>query len=264
MSNAPPLTFCATTVSRYIHLAQRQAFVYNPERPYDEWSMLICEDGLVEFRVGDRSGEARAGDVVLCPPGMVLHRKALTTVSFQFATFALRAAAQEQEIAFPYYGKYSFPHLSQFLLFAEKLRDSRELISASYTEHLLNDVLYQIVREKTIRNKQKKAADPAIAEAVRFIHQHVFDEVSTNSAACHVGMHQSQFTRKFQKEMGTSPSAYIAGLRLEKIAALLVETDDTLEKIAQQSGYQNAYYLSRVFTKAMKMSPSQYRRMHQA
>ncbi|WP_176706603.1 AraC family transcriptional regulator [Paenibacillus hemerocallicola] len=263
MSAVPPFTSCATKLKRYIHLAQRNAFVYSPDAPYDDWTMLICEDGLVEYRVGNRSGEARAGDIVLCPPGEVLHRNALTIVSFQFAIFELRSFSEEKEIPFPYYGKHSFPQMSQFLVFAEKLKSSRELISESYTEHLLNDALYQIVREKTIRQKQKKATDPAMAEAVRFIHQHVFDEVSTKSAADHVGMYQSQFTRKFQKEMGTSPSGYIAGLRLEKIAALLVETDDSLEKIAHQSGYQNAYYLSRVFSKAMKMSPSQYRRIHQ-
>lgn len=262
MSIHPRITTCTTKVSRYIHLSQRTAFVYSPDISYEEWTMLICEDGVVEFRVGDRSGEVRAGDIVLCPPGEVLQRKALTTIAFQFAIFELHAFSDGEAVSFPYYGKYSFPQLSQFLWFAERMKTSRELVSSSYTEHLLNDVLYQIVREKSMRSSSTKTTDPAIAEAIRFIHQHVFDAVSTQDAADHVGLHQSQFTRKFQKETGTSPSRYIAGLRLQKISALLVETDDTLESIAHQSGYQNAYYLSRVFSKAMKMNPSQYRQMH--
>jgi AraC-like DNA-binding protein len=196
------------------------------------------------------------------PPGEVLYRKALTTIAFHFTVFELHCFSENSAIPFPYYGKYTFPQISSFLTYVEKLKSSREIISLRYTEHLLNDVLYQIVREKTIRSKQQKMTDPAMAEVVRFIHRHVFDEVSTKSAADHVGMYQSQFTRKFQKEMGTSPSQYIAALRLQKISALLVETDDTLATIAHKTGYQNAYYLSRVFSKAMKMSSSQYRNLH--
>lgn len=261
MSVETQLTSCSTKIKSYIYLSQRTAFIYR-DVPFEDWTIMICEDGLVEFRVGSHSGEARAGDIVLCPPGEVLHRKAMTTVAFQFAVFELHSFSGNTAIPFPYIGKYTFPQMPQFLWFADKLRSSREIISLSYTEHLLSDLLYQIVREKTIRNKQTKPTDPVMTEAVRFIHQHVFDEVSTKSAADHVGMYQSQFTRKFQKEMGTSPSQYIAGLRLQKISALLVETDDSLESIAHQSGYQNAYYLSRVFSKAMKMSPSHYRNIH--
>ncbi|MDF2723961.1 MAG: hypothetical protein K0Q59_3636, partial [Paenibacillus sp.] len=50
--------------------------------------------------------------------------------------------------------------------------------------------------------------------------------------------------------------------RLQKVCNLLTETDQTLEQIAEQCGFQTAYYLSRVFTKEMNTSPSRYRINH--
>ncbi|TNJ60299.1 helix-turn-helix domain-containing protein [Paenibacillus hemerocallicola] len=128
------------------------------------------------------------------PPGEVLYRKAMTTIAFHFAVFELHCFSENSAIPFPYYGKYTFPQISSFLTYVEKLKSSREIISLRYTEGL--------------------------------------------------------------------PPVNMAALRLQKISALLVETDDMLETIAHKTGYQNAYYLSRVFSKAMKMSSSQYRNLH--
>lgn len=80
--------------------------------------------------------------------------------------------------------------------------------------------------------------------------------------AQHVGLSSSQFTRKFQKVMAVSPSKYITRLRMQKVCSLLIESDDTLEKIAKNTGFRNAFYLSRVFSKELGMRPSHYRRPH--
>ncbi|MNG29018.1 HTH-type transcriptional activator Btr [compost metagenome] len=49
-------------------------------------------------------------------------------------------------------------------------------------------------------------------------------------------------------------------VRLTRARLLLVETQDSLESIAEQCGYQNAFYFSRVFSQHMGMSPSGYRK----
>lgn len=262
MTTDPKITAVSVAAKSYIYLSQRTAFIYGRNTPYNDWSMLICEEGLVDYSVGTHSGRAQAGDIVLCPPGEVLQREALTTISFHFAVFEIEAFCNQDKTPFPYFGKFTLHNEIQFSLLSDSLKKSKEWISLKYTEHLITDILYQIIRERK-PNKSNKITDPLIEEAVQYIHTHVFEEVSTQSAADHVGLYQSQFTRRFQKEMGISPSRYIIGLRMKKVLRMLTETKEPLEQIAHQCGYQNEFYLSRVFSKEIGMSPSRYRHMHQ-
>lgn len=263
MTKNENLTAVSVVAKSYIHLSQRTAFVYSHNTPYTDWSLLICEEGLVDFRVGEHTGRAQAGDIVLCPPGEILQREAITTMAFHFAVFELHAFIQQRKVDFPYFGKFTFRNKVQFSLIVDLLKKSQELISFSYTEHVLTDIIYHIIRDRNTPEPSNIPLDPLIAEAVKYIHTHVFDHVSTQATADHVGLYQSQFTRKFQKAMGTSPSRYIVKLRMEKVLKLLTESEESLEQIACQCGYQNEFYLSRVFSKEMGMSPSRYRHMHQ-
>ncbi|MGO4275503.1 helix-turn-helix domain-containing protein, partial [Paenibacillus sp. TAF58] len=51
-------------------------------------------------------------------------------------------------------------------------------------------------------------------------------------------------------------------LRLQRAKSLLIDTDHTIDHIAEQCGYQNGFYLSRIFTAKLKISPSVYRRTY--
>ncbi|GAA3407849.1 helix-turn-helix domain-containing protein [Paenibacillus hodogayensis] len=247
-------------ISHY-YSKERSSFNFAQET-YAEWALLACEEGKFHFQVAEQSGEVRAGEAVLCPPGEALHRRALTTLAFHFATFRLRAFQKGEAVDFPYRGKLSFQNSVRSLSTLASLRESMGLVSPRYTEHLIADLLYQYIGEVAVRHKERQPRDPAIREALRCIRDHAFDHVSMQLAASRAGLSQSQFTRKFQKEMGISPVKYLTQLRLQKAKLLLTETDDSLETIAERCGYQNAFYLSRVFSKEIRLSPSQYRSTH--
>jgi transcriptional regulator GlxA family with amidase domain len=131
-----------------------------------------------------------------------------------------------------------------------------------YSEHLITDILYQYIGERAVKRKEMRPRNEAIVEAVRLLNEQACQSISMQSLAELVGLSQSQFTRKFQKEMGLSPVKYLTGIRLNKVRQMLSETDESLEAIAELSGYQNAFYLSRVFTREMGMTPSRYRSTH--
>lgn len=250
-----------TKLISHVYSPKRVSF-NKSEESYTGWSLLTCDEGVVQYRTGEQAGEVRVGEVVLCPPGETFYRKALTIISFHFAVFNLQAFNKKNEAVFPCCGKLKLSNTNRLLFTLERLRNSRDVVSPQYTEHLLNDLLYQAIEEQTIKELENKTDDPYIFEAVRYINEHASQEMSIQSAAYHVGLTQSQFTRKFQKEMGMSPIKYLTSIRLQKVCKLLAETDQTLEQIAEQSGFQNAYYLSRVFSKEMNTSPSRYRINH--
>jgi AraC-like DNA-binding protein len=251
----------STQLISHVYQPKRESF-NKSEESYTGWSLLTCDEGLVQYKTGDDEGEVKVGEIVLCPPGETFHRKALTIISFHFAVFHLQAFDQKNEAVFPGCGKLKLSNTNRLLVTLERLRNARDAVSAHYAEHLLNDMLYQAIEEQTLKERENKPADPQVLEAVRYINEHAVHNMSIQDAAHYVGLTQSQFTRKFQKEMGVSPIKYLTGLRLQKVCNLLTETDQTLEQIAEQCGFQTAYYLSRVFTKEMNTSPSRYRINH--
>jgi transcriptional regulator GlxA family with amidase domain len=60
-----------------------------------------------------------------------------------------------------------------------------------------------------------------------------------------------------------TPSDFVRSLRIRKAAGLLLDTDLTLNEIAASCGYENSFYLSRVFAQSIGVSPSKYREINQ-
>ncbi|WP_158302196.1 helix-turn-helix domain-containing protein [Paenibacillus mesophilus] len=233
-----------------------------PEETYVGWAIIASEKGAFEYAVGDEAGEAKAGEAVLCPPGVPFHRRTLGLLDFHYVQFHLRALSPDGPIEFPYLGKIVFRDTSRLLSTLAALREAREHVSQHYVEHLVADMLYQYIGERATIRRERKPRDSAIQEAVRYVNEHAYEDISMQLVASRVGLSQSQFTRKFQKELGISPVKYWTSVRLRKVKQLLAETDEPLETIAELCGYQNAFYLSRVFSKEMDITPSEYRRSH--
>jgi AraC-like DNA-binding protein len=254
------ITCIESKVMSCSYIPLRHSFVF-AEKTSEYWALFICEKGLVQYRIGQQAGHLQPGECVLCPPHEPFHRKAIESMSFIYALFHLQAFIGDTAVRFPHYGKVKTRSSSHFLHTVENLKYSSTCISKRYSEHLINDLLYEAIHEQIASKRDHIANDPLIAQAVRYIQASELKEgLSVQAIAEHVHMHQSQFTRKFQQEMGVSPSSYIARLRMQKMIQLLTETTYSLEVIAHECGYQNAFYLSRVFSKEMQMSPSQYRK----
>ena len=55
-------------------------------------------------------------------------------------------------------------------------------------------------------------------------------------------------------------SDYLTSLRLQKAKTLLKEPNLSIQEIAEQSGYTDYFYFTKVFKKAEGISPSKYRK----
>lgn len=66
-----------------------------------------------------------------------------------------------------------------------------------------------------------------------------------------------------QTATGVGPKELIIQLRIQRAQSLLADTDLPVQRIASLTGYDDAAYFSRLFTKKTGSSPSQFRREHQ-
>lgn len=65
--------------------------------------------------------------------------------------------------------------------------------------------------------------------------------------------------REFRIAHGKSPHAFLTQLRVERASQLLANGDDTLDVIAQRSGFNSASDLCRVFKRQLKVYPNEWR-----
>ncbi|MFC9965840.1 GlxA family transcriptional regulator [Nocardia ignorata] len=67
------------------------------------------------------------------------------------------------------------------------------------------------------------------------------------------------FTRRFRRETGMSPGAWLAGQRLIRARQLLEQTTLTVDQIAERAGFGTGASLRQHFARALGTSPSAYR-----
>ena len=67
---------------------------------------------------------------------------------------------------------------------------------------------------------------------------------------------------KFKKHLGHSPHEEILNVQMARVKLLLVETDHSMESIAERTGFNYVEYLSVVFNRVFGMPPSEYRKLN--
>jgi transcriptional regulator GlxA family with amidase domain len=94
-----------------------------------------------------------------------------------------------------------------------------------------------------------------IRELQQFIADHPDADLSAPRLAKRVSMSLRHFTRVFTREVGSSPGRYVEQVRVETARRRLEESDHTLERIANESGFGSSETLRRVFHHHLGVSP---------
>jgi transcriptional regulator GlxA family with amidase domain len=74
------------------------------------------------------------------------------------------------------------------------------------------------------------------------------------------GVPERSFKRRFEQATGMSPLEYVHTLRLEEAKQMLEVTDQPIEAIANEVGYEDAGFFARLFRRHVELTPGQYRR----
>jgi AraC-like DNA-binding protein len=75
----------------------------------------------------------------------------------------------------------------------------------------------------------------------------------------HVGYSRASIVRRFTELVGQPPMAYLTEWRLTLAADLLLSSDDTVESVGRQVGYDNPFAFSSAFKRLHASSPRAFR-----
>jgi AraC-like DNA-binding protein/ligand-binding sensor protein len=99
----------------------------------------------------------------------------------------------------------------------------------------------------------------ALRKAERFIWENYTRKISLREIAGASGLSAPYFSTIFKEEMGESLSNYLNRIRIEKAAAMLAETDKTLNETADECGFEDQSWFSKIFKHYTGVSPGKYR-----
>jgi two-component system, response regulator YesN len=99
-----------------------------------------------------------------------------------------------------------------------------------------------------------------LRKAVEYLDAHFDQTLTLGILAGRAKLSVSRLAHRFKEETGATLIEYLTWVRIGHAQRLLVETDKSCQKIADEVGYNNQSYFSRAFRRVVGMTPRQFRR----
>lgn len=108
--------------------------------------------------------------------------------------------------------------------------------------------------------RSRQVDDAVIARCQTWIAEHYHEPSPVSAMVRLSGLAERSFKRRFQQATGMSPLEYVHTLRLEEAKQMLEAGDQPIEGIANEVGYEDAGFFSRLFRRQVNLTPAQYRK----
>jgi len=151
-----------------------------------------------------------------------------------------------------------------FLPSGTAMQDAAEKIVADFSSA---DPLRQLLccqRLKLLLLELHRIHTDRIPDKVRFvreyIRQHYAEKITNKALADLVGYHEYYLNRIFSECIGMNLHSYLLSVRLRHAKSMILNTDLSLQSIAEQCGFGSYAHFSSYFKQTYRQSPNQYRR----
>lgn len=226
--------------------------------PYFE--LIFFVEGRARIDAGDETVEVSLFDALIYPPG-VEHHEHLDP-------------GTRQEIICLWADLGPCPAYDRAIRVKDSRGDLRQLFELLYAEYtsqrpLAEQVIARYLEAIFLLVRQGLEQPPAEAHSqvercLSFIHEHYAEGFDVEALARSIHVSPSYLFRIFRKKLGVSPMHHRNVVRVEKAKLLLLDPGLKLEVIAEQVGFEDAKYFTRVFKTLSGVSPSAFRKANLA
>ena len=257
--------------------------------PYNMLRYII--DGSAEFVVDGETVIVRKGQVSYIPEGCWLSCKALEdTFAFYSIRFTTSVFYEGANFLREYYnfplvmdvGEGLEPYFSDIYKWVRTdkksksfhVRGALDTLIASLIDILNSDEPDDVKAEingleynlEQIRKRVKKSTvqtDPRIQTVIDYIMLNPTEEYTSDKLSGMAEVAETTFRRLFKEATGKTATEFIRQVRLTTAARLLLVSNDPVNCIAHDVGFEDANHFTRVFRQAFGMTPGRYRKMSQ-
>jgi len=102
--------------------------------------------------------------------------------------------------------------------------------------------------------------DSRVEKAIIFLQENLSRKITADDAAKAAGVSVRNLNHLFRSQMRLAPMSVLLNYRLDMACRLLLHTDYSIEHIAENCGFPNRYYFSRMLKQNRGISPAAYRK----
>lgn len=138
-----------------------------------------------------------------------------------------------------------------------------------FFEEMLSTIAYSLILSilqdfVPALNRSNHKHDPEqhsvlLTQAQLYINDNLSNSLKLTEVAKHLHISGRHLSRIFVSELGVSFSKYVQDERIKKAMILLKKSNLSLKEIAEETGFMNVHYFTRVFTSMMQTSPGRFR-----
>jgi AraC-type DNA-binding domain-containing proteins len=154
---------------------------------------------------------------------------------------------------------YEFYQLVNQVLECPEMTQANDLL---HMGKLLEYIALAIRSYEKGNNVNKHRENLNTEDYVRYAREFIinnFAAVGVEDVASYIGINRSYLTKIFKEETGTSPQQFLMDCKMKRAKQLLVETNISIQQVADTVGYDNALSFTKIFKNLFNMSPSTYR-----
>jgi AraC-like DNA-binding protein len=102
--------------------------------------------------------------------------------------------------------------------------------------------------------------DSRVEKAMDFLQVNLARKISADDAARAAGVSVRNLNHLFRSQVRMAPMSVLLNYRLDRACHLLRHTDQSIEQVAENCGFPNRYYFSRMLKQHRGISPAAYRK----
>lgn len=251
--------------------------------------VLFIEKGSGQCRIGEQFIQANTNDLILISPNEIYDLSGLEAAKKWILEFSIKALSLAQldtrdfsvllneEPLFSHLdsrlSKYSLADRcfrigqEDRLCWSICLRQLKQELSeqsfgyAEVSNSLLKILIFDILR--LFRSRfEPNVSRSLVSEAIRYIADNYQRSISLCDVAAAMNRSPAYLTDRVRRETGKTVLAWISEYRMANARQLLLHSDYSVSKIAEQVGYFDRRHFSRQFLRFHRMTPKQWRGAH--
>jgi len=106
----------------------------------------------------------------------------------------------------------------------------------------------------------ERRLDPRVEKAMEFLRANLTRKINAEDAARAAGVSVRNLNHLFRQQVRMAPMTVLLNCRLDKACHQLRHTDSSIEQVAENCGFPNRYYFSRMLKQHRGISPAAYRK----
>ena len=246
--------------------ALKQSFQNNESfssvgKPKKYHLFLLIESGKVEYLL--KNGvklTANSGDTVYIPAGceysckfFKTNESVAVTLGVNFNLYSENGKVlQNNEIYI-----FNSQSLKTVIYEIERLSFSFNQIKNKFNAELYN--AFNIISDEYFKFERFNADFLIIKNGVEYLHKYFYENFDINYLATLSNVSEVYFRRLFKKMFGYPPAEYRIKLRINKACDYLKYTQLPVHQIAEELGFIDAAYFTKIFKQERGITPLQYR-----